>query len=149
MTPKSDHGTDHGRSRGDHGTDHGRSRLCRNGWSDDHGTDHADTRFDHDHGDTYRYPVIAPCCGHVMTDHEARQLCRILLDAAQGEADAGRGFLVPVGTLPDLLPRERLTLDVTRRALGIEQRVWAQEHHRHVVVREIVGATRKRHRQAP
>ena len=76
-----------------------------------------------------------------MTDHEQRQLCRILLDSAQLEADAGRGFMVPVGTLTEL-PPGRLTLDVARRALGIDDRIWQSEHHRHVVVREIVGTHR-------
>jgi hypothetical protein len=79
-----------------------------------------------------------------VTDPEQRRLARILLDAAQLEADAGRGFLVPVGTLPNLLPRERLTLDTVRRSLGIEDRVWDHEHHRHMIVREIIGERTRR-----
>ena len=49
-------------------------------------------------------------------DEISRQLCQILLDAAQLEQDSGNGFVVPSGTLPDLLPPERLTADAARRA---------------------------------
>jgi hypothetical protein len=79
-----------------------------------------------------------------VTDQEQRQTARILLDAAQLEADAGRGFLVPAGTLPNLLPPERLTLDAARRSLGIEDRVWDREHHRHLIVCQLVGKRARR-----
>jgi hypothetical protein len=81
-----------------------------------------------------------------VTDHEARQLARILLDAAQSESDAGRGFTVPAGVLPDLLPARRLEPDVAARLIGIERRVWAQESKRHRIVRDIVRGTRRHHR---
>jgi hypothetical protein len=75
----------------------------------------------------------------------ARQLCRILLDSAQAEQDATGEFVVPVGTLPDLLPSERLTADVARRACCIEDRVWDAELRHHLLVHEIIhGADRQR-----
>jgi hypothetical protein len=79
-----------------------------------------------------------------VNDQEQRRFARILLDAAQLEADAGRGFLVPVGTLPNLRPPERLTLDAARRSLGIEDRVWEHEHRRHMIVRQIIGKRTRR-----
>jgi hypothetical protein len=82
-----------------------------------------------------------------VSEHEQRQLSRIVLDAAQYESDEHGEFVVPAGTLPEL-PPERVTVDQARRLLGIEDRVWNQELHRHVVVHEIVSGTRKRHRSA-
>ena len=81
-------------------------------------------------------------------DEIARQLCQILLDAAQFEADEGRGFMVPIGTLPDLLPPQRLTADAARQLCGIEPRIWDAEHRRHSVVHEIVSGTRPQSRHA-
>jgi hypothetical protein len=84
-----------------------------------------------------------------VTDHEQRQLSRIILDSAQFEADEGRGFMVPVGTLPDLLPSRRITADAARQLCGIEPRIWDSEHRRHSVVHEIVSGARPRSRRAP
>ena len=81
-----------------------------------------------------------------MTDHEQRQLCRILLDAAQSEADAGRGFYVPADVLSDLRPPERATADVARRAVGISEKIWAREFRTHNFVAEIRRGVRKHHR---
>jgi len=85
--------------------------------------------------------------GAPMSDLEARRLARILLDAAQLEDDNGRGFVMPAGTLPNLPPGP-LTLDIARRALGIDQRVWDQEHQGHRIAREIAAGVRKQHRGA-
>ncbi len=76
-------------------------------------------------------------------DEIERQLSQILLDAAQLEADAGRGFMVPADILADLRPAERATVDAARRAVGIGDHVWSQELHRHTMVRGIVGGARK------
>lgn len=82
-------------------------------------------------------------------DEIERQLSRILLDAAQGEEDAGCGFMVPPSILSDLRPAERATVDVARHAVGIADRVWEQELHRHLMVIEIMHPTRKAHRAPP
>jgi hypothetical protein len=79
----------------------------------------------------------------------SRQLCQAILSAAQFEADEGRGFMVPSGTLPDLLPPQRLTADAARQLCGIEPRIWDAEHRRHMVVTEIVHGVRKAHRPPP
>lgn len=73
----------------------------------------------------------------------SRQLSRIILDAAQGEQEAGRGFMCPADVLADLRPPERSTIDVARRACGIADRVWEQELHRHMTVIEIMSGVRK------
>jgi hypothetical protein len=83
-----------------------------------------------------------------VTDHEQRQLARILLDSAQIEADEGRGFMVPADILSDLRPAERATVDVARHACGIEDRIWDAEHRRHSVVHEITSGVRPRSRHA-
>jgi hypothetical protein len=75
-------------------------------------------------------------------DEISRQLSRIILDAAQGEADATGEFMVPANVLDDLRPPERVTVDMARRACSIEDRVWEQELHRHMVVAEIMGGVR-------
>jgi len=82
-----------------------------------------------------------------VSEHEQRQLSRIVLDAAQYESDEHGEFVVPAGTLPEL-PPERLTVDHARRLLGIEDRVWDRELRCHLVVREIVSGTRKHRRRA-
>jgi hypothetical protein len=83
-----------------------------------------------------------------MTDGEQRQLARILLDAAQAESDDHGEFMVPANVLVRELPPERLTVDRARRLLGIEDRIWDQEHQRHFVVHQILSGTRKHHRRA-
>jgi hypothetical protein len=78
-------------------------------------------------------------------DEIERSLARILLDSAQGEQDATGEFMVPASILSDLRPTERATVDVARRACGIEDRIWNQELRHHLLVREIVhGADRRR-----
>jgi len=81
-------------------------------------------------------------------DQIERELSQAILSACQVEQDSGKGFMVPSGTLPDLLPPERLTADVARHAVGIADRVWEQELHRHMMVVEIMHGTRKSHRSA-
>jgi hypothetical protein len=82
-------------------------------------------------------------------DEIERQLCHILLDSAQAEQDATGEFMVPVGTLPDLLPAERrLTAADARHAVGIGDRIWEQELRRHLVVADIMHGVRKSHRRA-
>ena len=78
-------------------------------------------------------------------DEISRQLCQILLDAAQLEQDSGNGFVVPSGTLPDLLPPERLTADAARRACGVMDRVWDAELRHHLLVQEIVHGAASQH----
>ena len=86
-----------------------------------------------------------------MTTREsiARELAQIILSSAQSEADEGRGFMVPANVLADLRPPEWATVDVARRAVGIEDRVWQQEIHRHMVVLEIMHGVSKSHRPPP
>jgi hypothetical protein len=81
-------------------------------------------------------------------DEIERELCRAILSSAQSEADEGRGFMCPPEALSDLRSPERATVDVARRAVGVNDRIWEQELHRHVVVHDIVSGTRKNHRSA-
>jgi hypothetical protein len=78
-------------------------------------------------------------------DAEARELARILLDAAQIEQDNGCGFMVSADVLADLRPAERATVDVARHACGIADRVWEQELRHHLLVREIVHGAASQH----
>jgi hypothetical protein len=78
-------------------------------------------------------------------DEIARQLCRILLDACQVSQDATGEFVVLPGTLPDLLPPQRLTADVARRACSIDDRTWDRELRRHIFVAGIMRPPGKHH----
>jgi hypothetical protein len=71
-------------------------------------------------------------------DEIERQLSQVILSACQVEQDSGKGFMVPSGTLPDLLPPERLTAADARHAVGIADRIWEQELRRHLMVVEIM-----------
>ncbi|MGO8723775.1 MAG: hypothetical protein ACLQRM_13760 [Acidimicrobiales bacterium] len=82
---------------------------------------------------------------NALGDGKQRQLVRILLDSCQSESDNGRGFTVPAGVLPDLLPARRLGFEEAAHIVGIERRVSQQEAKRHRVVREIVRGQRKTH----
>ena len=73
----------------------------------------------------------------------ARELARVILDAAQLEQNEHGEFMVPADVLADLRPAERATVDVARHAVGIGDRVWQHELRRHMVVREIVHGARK------
>jgi hypothetical protein len=81
-------------------------------------------------------------------DEIERQLCHIILVAAQSEADAGRGFTLPPDILADLRPPERVSAEVARLAVGVDDRVWEQELRRHLVMTDIVSGTRPRSRHA-
>jgi hypothetical protein len=81
-------------------------------------------------------------------DEIERQLSRVILSACQIEQDSGKGFMVPSGTLPDLLPSERCTASAARLAVGIADRIWESELHRHLMVVEIMHGTRKAHRRS-
>jgi hypothetical protein len=81
-------------------------------------------------------------------DEIERSLSRILLDAAQGEQDATGEFMVPPSILDDLRPAERATVDAARRAVGVGDRVWEQELHRHLMVVDIVSGVCKVHRRS-
>ena len=81
-------------------------------------------------------------------DQIERELCRIILDACQAEQDATAEFMLPSGSLPDLLPAERLTADAARRVVGITDRIWDAELRHHLVVVEIVHGARPRSRHA-
>jgi hypothetical protein len=74
-----------------------------------------------------------------------RELARAILSAAQFEQDNGNGFMVPSGTLPDLLPATSLTVDVARRACGVMDRVWDAELRHHLLVQEIVHGAASQH----
>ncbi len=82
-----------------------------------------------------------------MTDHEQRQLAHILIDAAQIEAGAGKGYTVPPGTLTEL-PARRLTLDEARQALDIDEQLFRRELEHHLVVWSICHGPDKRRRRA-
>jgi hypothetical protein len=79
-------------------------------------------------------------------DEIERELCRCILSAAQSEADAGRGFLVPPDCLADLRPPQRATVDTARRACGISDKTWDREFRIHEFVAEIRRGVRKHHR---
>jgi hypothetical protein len=81
-------------------------------------------------------------------DEIERQLCQIILSACQVEQDATGQFMVPVGTLPDLLPSERLTAADARHAAGVADHIWEQELRRHLMVREIVHGASQHGRRA-
>ena len=81
-------------------------------------------------------------------DEIERQLSQVILSACQVEQDSGKGFMVPSGTLPDLLPPERLTAADARHAVGIADRIWEQELRRHLMVVEIMHGVRKTHRRS-
>jgi hypothetical protein len=53
--------------------------------------------------------------------------------------------MVPPSILDDLRRPERATVDVARRAVGIEDRVWEQELRHHLLVREIVHGAGSQH----
>jgi hypothetical protein len=81
-------------------------------------------------------------------DQIERELARIILDACQAEQDATAEFMLPSGTLPDLLPAERATAANARHAVGISDRVWDAELRHFLFVREIIAGTRKTHRRS-
>jgi hypothetical protein len=79
-------------------------------------------------------------------DQIERELARIILSAAQAEQDASGEFMCPADVLADLRPSgrtERATVGVARRACGINDRIFEQELHRHLMVVEIVHGVRK------
>jgi hypothetical protein len=78
-------------------------------------------------------------------DQIERELARCILSAAQSEQDATGEFMCPAGTLADLLPSERQTVDVARRACGVMDRVWDAELRHHLLVREIVHGAASQH----
>ncbi len=80
-------------------------------------------------------------------DETERQLARILLDAAQAEQESGKGFMVPEDVLADLRPPERATTHAARLVVGVSDRVWEHELHRHTMVREVLGGAGKSHRR--
>ena len=83
-------------------------------------------------------------------DQIERELARIILDACQAEQDASGEFMCPADVLADLRPpgrTERATVDVARRACGINDRIFEQELHRHLMVVEIMHGVRKTHRR--
>ena len=83
-------------------------------------------------------------------DERARQSCRILVDAAQAEADEGHGFVVPASVVRSLrvIPQHACTiltfsLHEAARLLNIPPAILDAEVHHHLVVHDIVhGATR-------
>jgi hypothetical protein len=81
-------------------------------------------------------------------DSIARELAQIILSSAQSEADEGRGFIVADDILADLRPAGRATMDVARRAVGIEDRIWDAELRHFMFVREIIAGTRKARRSS-
>jgi hypothetical protein len=86
-------------------------------------------------------------------DAEARQLARILIDAAQSEQDSGNGMMVPASVIrqlrivPPSMPGS-VTLDEARRLLGIPLPIFEQEHGHHFMVQSIVRGARKNHRRS-
>jgi hypothetical protein len=85
-------------------------------------------------------------------DAEARELARILIDAAQIEQDSGNGMMVPASVIrqlrivPPIMPGP-VTLDEARRRLGIPLAIFEQELRHHLLVWEIVhGAAGHRRR---
>jgi hypothetical protein len=86
-------------------------------------------------------------------DQIERELAQCILSACQVSQDSGKGFYVPLGTLPDLLPPQRLTAADARHAVGIGDVVWDQEFRRHLMVAQIMegrsnnGGSRKAHRR--
>jgi hypothetical protein len=77
-----------------------------------------------------------------------RELSQAILSACQLEQDNGNGFVVPSGTLPDLLPSQRLSASDARYVIGITDRIWTQELRHHLMVREIVHGARPRSQHA-
>lgn len=71
-------------------------------------------------------------------DEIERQLCQIILDAAQFEQDDTGEFMVPADILSDLRPAERATVDVARRACGISDKTWDREFRIHNFVAGIM-----------
>jgi hypothetical protein len=86
-------------------------------------------------------------------DQEARELARILLDAAQIENDNGHGMTVPESVVRQLrivcgdIPIN-MTLDEARRRLDISLVIFEQELRHHMFIREIMHGVRKNHRRA-
>jgi hypothetical protein len=77
-----------------------------------------------------------------------RELAQAILSAAQFEQDASGEFMCPSEVLSDLRPAERATVDVTRRACGVNDRIFEQELRHFLFVREIIAGTRKAHRRS-
>ena len=77
-----------------------------------------------------------------------RELAQAIITACQLEQDNGKGFMCPADVLSDLRPPERLTASDARLAVGIADRIWESELHRHLMVVEIMHGTRKAHRRS-
>jgi CO dehydrogenase/acetyl-CoA synthase alpha subunit len=86
-------------------------------------------------------------------DAEARELARILIDAARSENDSGHGMMVPGSVMRQLrivstgIPVP-MTLDEARRRLDIPLVIFEQELRHFLFVREIIAGTRKTHRRS-